>query len=135
MLEAAGDESIDAPEDRNALGSIVGHPRRGPHRQANEPVTQHRTVTAIECRRPHHLLRMFYYGNTAVILSKMVLVTSTYSSIDSSTQTADTVTTHEDVFKLSHRGDLIDGLSDLPLIHSNRHGVNSAHTNSAATPS
>src|SRR5947209_19115022 len=53
MLEAAGYEGIDAPEDRDALGGIVGHPRRGPDREANEPVAQHRPGKELECRRIH----------------------------------------------------------------------------------
>src|SRR5271156_5654800 len=40
--EATGYKGVEAPEDRDAFGGVVGHPRRGPDRQTNQPVAEHR---------------------------------------------------------------------------------------------
>jgi len=42
VLEAAGDEGVEAPENRDAFGGVAGHPRRGPDREAHQPVAQDR---------------------------------------------------------------------------------------------
>ena len=53
VLKAAGDERVQAPEDRDALRGIVGHPRRCPDREANEPVAQHRAGHELDGRSVH----------------------------------------------------------------------------------
>src|SRR5690349_13445553 len=53
MLEPAGDERVEAPEDRDAFRGVVAHPRRGPDRQANKPVAEQSAGAGHENHRKH----------------------------------------------------------------------------------
>src|SRR5690242_18681772 len=53
MLEPAGDERVEAPEDRDAFRGVVAHPRRGPDRQANKPVAEQSAGDQLDRRRVH----------------------------------------------------------------------------------
>jgi len=50
VLEAGGDERVEAPEDQDTFGGIIFCARRTPDREADEPVAEYGSHDELERR-------------------------------------------------------------------------------------